>query len=630
MASPIKSFGEFFSEYGPMPKRRLAPGFGRPATGGPTTLERPETGGPTMLERPQTPRRPSTPTFDRTTGAEVPEKAPPTVLEPESRPSASVSESYGAPTQPAPQPTAETPAAATPFASSGSSGKALSMYGYKAPQSSQDFWNQIFAPVTGGVAGGFEQLGGAVGEFREQAGDLRSFEDVGGEAMLRQAVESGDPIAMEAARAAIGADYTGPQGLDPETLAALRREFQDIAPYAQNLSSVGGVSALLEEARPGLSTGSRRTEAQRLLESPEFQELTRTLGRDIGYLGGKTEAERLAAEDFARQREESEADIGRLARETLEGQRGTIDEELQQRIDAAQAQERAAAEAYDYFTKTGDASRLQSLDLGLDPAMFDTELSALDREAQAAREGILADPRYERIKDIPLMDLAITSHGSRRYDWDPEWWAANKDELLETYGKKGVGKLKALARARQKELKESGFDTGGAGREAGKYSGVESLYTEDLFDPQAGYEQFVSFDPGDVATKANLASGEQRTEYNRIQDLLGRVDTLRESDPHQAAQIATDLEGWAEAQRAQYEDARAQLEELGYEFDVAAKSARKSYKKAKKKQKEAIGASIGHVIGTLIGTYSPLAATGGSLWGGPAGSAIGKEIGGAV
>lgn len=621
MAAPIKSFGEFFSEYDGM-TRRPQPGL-RPQTGGPLTLEqRPRAGSfanrmPSGFESPETPPRPPTPTFDRTTGREVPQKAPPLVQEPETRPSASASEAYGAPTQPAPQPTADWQPAAqgSAFASSGSSGKAPSMYGYKAPQSSQDFWNQIFAPVTGGIESGYQQLGGAVGGFREAAGDLRTLEDLGGEEALLRAAETGDPEAMAAARAAIGADYTGPAGLDPETLAALQREFQDIAPYAKNLSSVAGVQALLEEARPGLSSGARRTEAQRLLESPEFRELTRTLGRDIGALGGTTERERIAAEDFAREREASEAEIARLARQTLEGRRGTIDEDLERRITEANAREQAAAEAYDYFTKTGDASRLQALDLGFDPSMFETELTALDREAQTAREAIVNDPRYEKIKDIPLMTLGITSHGSRRYEWDPEWWEANKDALLAEYGKKGVGKLKALARARQKELKEGGFDIGGRGREAGKYAGAENIYGEDLFDPQEGWKSYVGYDPGNVATRSNIASEAQRGEYNRIQDLLGQVDTLRDTDPYEAARIESDLEGWATAQREQYEAAREQLEALGYEFDTAAKQQRKSYKKAKKKETAGyVGLGVGAVLGTLIG--NPVL-----------GAAVGQQIG---
>lgn len=595
MAAPIRSFGEFFPEYGPM-------------GGGSRTALRPPTGGGLEfrggygVQRPPTPRRPPTPTFDRTTGREVPEKAPPLIQEPETRPSASAGEAYGAPTQPTPQPTAEVPEGAKPFASSGSSGKAPSMYGYKAPESSQAFWNQIFAPVTGGVASGYEQLGGAVGEFREGAGELRSFDDLGGEAMLERAIASGDPVAMEAARAAIGASYTGPRGLDPETLATLQREFGDISPYAGNLASVAGTSALLEQARPGLSSGARRAEAQRLLEDPEFRDISRSLGKDIGRLGSATEAERLAAEEFARERSESEAEIARLARGVLEGRRGSLDEDLERRIAEAGAQQAAAADAYDYFVKTGDASKLQALDLGFDPSMFETELTALDREAQAARDAILNDPRYERIKDIPLMTLGITSHGSRRYEWDPEWWEANKDALLAQYGKKGVGKLKGLARQRQKELKEGGFDIGGRGREAGKYAGVENIYGEDPFDPQAGYEQFIEYDPGNVATRANIASTAQRSEYNRIQDLLGEASRLEATDPYRAAEVRADLEGWAEAQQEQYEAARSQLEALGYEFDTAAKQQRKSYKKAKKKETAGyVGLGVGAVIGTLIG-----------------------------
>lgn len=514
-----------------------------PQTGGPLTYEAPQTGGPLTYEAP----------------AAVPAEAPPAAPEPPPI--------YGLP-------------------------EPRQLAGYEAPEATRDYYSQLVAPILGNLQEGYGQLGGAVEDFYGQLPDIQSWEALGGPGLLQAALgpASAERLAAEEQlREILGAAYEGPGGL--QGIDDLYDIQTQLDPWGgRNLSSMAGTGALLQDLTPGLTAGMRREEARRLLDDEGYMDYVRQLGRDVGRLRGVTGRETQAAEEAARGQREAAEGLRGAASGALESERGKIEADIAGRLEEARAQREAFERAYEEYGRTGDISLLE--EHGIPAGTFSSELGSLDAEARQVKEGILNDQRFASIKDVPLMQLGISSHGRERLDFPQEWYDANREK----YTKAEMAELKKLARERQKALDEAGFARPTYASEGGKYAGVENLYFGgDVFSAPEDLSQYISMDVGNVATRHSLATEAQRDDFNKINDILGVVDRLEETDPYQAAQLLTDTEAYINDLEAQYEEAFGELKETATAFDKLRKKIRKKYRES--------SSTVGKITGELTDIF---------------------------
>ena len=628
MAQPFRSYSSYFRDL----QGESEP---RPETGGGLTYD-PETGIAPPPEQPETPPIPPTPTFTPF-GEEEPAVAPSADLGPtralsaafggwrRQRPSRSIPRPVvdqqpqtrsvytsnfeydmsgdtrppPAPAQavaPEPAPIAA-PVAPPPPPAIAPPAEIPSLIGYEAPQATQDYYSQLVAPLTEQLGEGFGTLGGAQEEFYGQLPDIQTWQTLGGPALMQTALGASGPerlAAEQQLKEILGTQYAGPAGLALEVVNELYGLQASVQPYgAGELGTMAGAGSLLEEFTPGLTPGMRREEARRLLQSEDYRDLTRQLGRDVSRLGGTTEREIGSAMEAATGQREAGAALRGEATGALSGAREEISTEVGGRLEEARAERQAREAAYEEYSRTGDIGALA--DYGITPETFQSELGDLDVEAKAAKAAVMGDARFQEIADVPLMQLGVSSHGRQKLDFPQEWYDKNKGR----YTKGEMAGLKKLARQRQTALDEAGFARAGwKGNVGGKYAGVESIYFGgDAFTP-GDPSTYISAQQADPATRHNLATQAQREDFNWINEMLGEVDRLQEVDPYQAGEIVADTEAYLDDLETQYEEAFGDIKETAAEFDKMRRRIRKDYRKAKRRSKYAsIGAGVGTVVG---------------------------------
>ena len=378
-------------------------------------------------------------------------------------------------------------------------------------------------------------------------------------------------------RELLGAQYTGAAGLDLEAVSDIYGAASRLSPYgAGGLTSMAGAGSLLETTTPGLTPGMRREESRRMLSDEDYRTFASQVGRDISRLGGTARQEVGAAQEAATGITEAEELLAGTARGALEGRRGEISGDVTGRLETARAERQALDDAYEQYVETGDLSALSAY--GITDETFDTERVQLDREAKEVKAKILGDAKYQSIADVPLMQYGVTSHGREKRDFPQEWYDANKDQ----YTAPEMAELKKLARQRQNELDDAGFAKAKYNEEGGKYSAVENIYFggEDIFDPsEIDPDSFVRVEGGEFATRHSMATAAQREDFNFINDMLGEVDRLQDTDPYEAAQIVTEVEEYITALEVQYQKAFGITEESGKQFDLMRNKARQAYRK---------------------------------------------------
>lgn len=459
---------------------------------------------------------------------------------------------------------------------------------FAAPATSNPLYSGFFDPLAGQIGKGRDALGGAAQIFGQEAGPHRTFESAGGAGAIEQDIETArGGGAFDLKGSLLGADYTGPGGLSQEARDQVAEILGGLQPRGRSLLSHGGAEDLLRGRVPGLTTGQYREEAARILQDPEYRALAQAYGSGIETLASDAARLGIEAEQVAGERRGEEEAIAQAARTYLAGERGEIADPLRARVEEAKARDRAEREAWARFQETGDPAELEGL--GVDPGDFISEASGKRAEAERIKAEVLARPEYERIKDIPLMDLGVSSHGREKLVWPREWFEENKGK----YTKRELRELKDLARARQRDLEAAGFSPGtavgptGRGRltpeereglsraerrelkqekkGAGEFALYDPLYFEDsapdLQLPDA--RQYITREEGVAITPEALATEEERARYNAIQAILGEQDLLEEPTlPYREPEIAGEAERFRADELAAVDAQREALEDL--------------------------------------------------------------------
>lgn len=464
---------------------------------------------------------------------------------------------------------------------------------------SSQLYGGFFGPIHGQIQKGQEVLGEAGRVFGQEAGPHRTFESAGGAGAIEADIGKAREGAFDLGGSLLGADYTGPGGLSQEARDQVAGILGGLQPRGRSLRSQGGVEDLLRGTVPGLTTGQYREEAARILQDPEYQALAAAFGGGIENLASDAARLGIEAEQVAGERRGEEEAIAQAARTYLAGERGEIADPLRARVEEEEARRRGESEAWARFQETGDPAELEGL--GVDPGDFISEASGKRAEADRVKAEVLARPEYEAIKDIPLMDLGVSSHGREKLVWPREWFEENKGK----YTKRELRELKDLARARQRDLEAAGFSPGtavgptgrgrltpeereGLSREerrelkqekkgAGEFALYDPLYFEDsapdLQLPDA--RQYITREEGVAITPEALATEEERARYNAIQAILGEQDLLEEPTlPYREPEITQDEERFRE-------DLGAREEALGELSRKWKRGVRRSRRKAR-------------------------------------------------
>lgn len=490
-------------------------------------------------------------------------------------------------------------------------------------QKSGSLASRLFDPISKGATGGQETLSSAADLFKHEAGPSRTYESTGAEGTLSEAYKTGSEDAMGKAREYLAAEYTGPQGLDPNTVAGLQKLTEDLKAREKALQTGGGLSTLIGQSVSGLTPGEALFEAKR--ELPGAKVKARDLGfEQVNPLVARLLEESRGAEAFAKQRTGEEADIAEKSKGFLTGERTTISDAIDALIADRLAGQQAGEEAFaGIMGAEGQDAWLKAIrdaapwlvsppgedgGAGLSGAalaeQFFTPGMAKSKEAEAAFQAIMNDPRFAGISQYDPLELGVSGRGKQVYDLGGE----DIRKVVEDPA------LRKLLYDRQQEL-EAAFDplrgqarpfsrTPGGG---GELAAFKPLYGGDGFQAADPREHF-SFDPGIRPSRGNSSTEEQRDQFNRINDLLGELDRISETDPFRAASIFADADKYLADEEKALEEHKGELTENAKDWVQKVKKLRKSYRK--KAREEAYG-KIAGVIGGAIGGKAGEQATSG-------------------
>jgi len=466
-----------------------------------------------------------------------------------------------------------------------------------SPESTQSrtLYDRLFSPIFTGVEEGDAALSEATDLFRADAGPSRTYESVGGAGAVQSAVETGDAPSVEAVKGYAGASYGGPQGLDSATMGGLQQLYQQMR-ARQGAFRGGGLQTLIREAAPGVTRGEARFESKRVLGDEAFRGQARTTAPLVRQFGSRLGVASQGAQDFAAQRTSEEDALREATRAALSGRKGDINASLAEQIAAAQQQQQGVQERYN--------AAVAPEGLAKDPefaAMFGTDSQALLDEANKAFSGVIGDPRYASVAEFDPLQLMLTKRGSEGYqlagDYKPGDWLDPTDAPGLT-----PQKVQTL-RERQKAL-EAQFGRG----EGAKYGEVRPLYDFGVGSYQGGQPtQYMGLDLGMKPSRENVSTADQRTQFNRITDMLGEIEKIAEAgDPYRAAQIFTDVDTYLADEEAYMESRSKELTKRERTWKNTVNKARKKYRKAKRNAKMAEVMALVSLSG--IGIPSDIAA----------------------
>ena len=484
---------------------------------------------------------------------------------------------FAAPQQQQPQQAFAAPAGQAP---------SINVAGYAAPQLPTNL-SKYFAPLSTQLKTGRESLGQATSAFTTAAGPYRSYGSIGGEEILRAGVERDTDLARqnqeeEAARALVGARYAGPTGLDQGTLDRLNQQLTGLRSQAGGLTTTAGAAELLRGAAPGLTAGQRQFEARRLLGTEGFrsaarstQEQTRQLMSD--YLRSQSEAAAIA-----QARTEQEADISAQSRRYLTEAQTPIEQAIGERVAATQEQENALRSAYERAMTTGSMEDLAALGQasGVDVSGFNTIGRQNEARAQEIYRSVVEDPKYETIREVPMMGLRIDKHGKQGWSWDDD----TAKQLREQLGERAFQATKKLAIQRQQAFGNTELAAGNV-RKQGlgslaiynplvQYGGQEAGFDPLAVQPYLGYEQ------GTGARRENIATADERARLNAIANILGSSQRLGEEE-YRGSVFRADPTAYAALEAEQIAALQKQTEQQAAAWRKMSDKARKQYLESK-------------------------------------------------
>ena len=451
---------------------------------------------------------------------------------------------------------------------------------------------RLINPINTGVAAGQQGLQQAETGFYEQAGPERTYESTGAQDSLQGAVYDPTEQNAQAAQGFLGASYAGPQGLNGE---GFQSSLDDVRARAGALSG-GQLQSYISNTVAGLTPGMARLDARQLSENQGFRDQRQAARSTVDDLYAQFAQSQQAAQDYAQKRQTQEQSIADQSRDYLTGERGTLDSTLQQAVQAADARNDAVGEAYKGLSQGGSYNDLQGVDsefLGFNPQDFNSPGRQQLSQANIQKASILNDPRYASLSP-DIGNIRINSHGHERFTVDPEGKTNRGDLSKKEY---------ELYKDRYSELEDI-FSPGRRAkgkREAGELSTVKPLnYSGDVggdFKP-AEVGKYLYMEEGTSPSRENVSTEKQRGVFNRINELLGEVDRIGESEPFRAAIIAADVDRYLADEESTLKERAGKLDESKQAWSKTVKKARRKYNRAK------AGSSwggLGGIVGAALG-----------------------------
>lgn len=490
----------------------------------------------------------------------------------------------------------------------------------------EDLTSRLLSPINQGAQQGQQQAQALGEQFAQQAGPTgQTYESRGGPQAIEKYVEAdfgdlGETGAKEQAAGLVGAQYQGPTQLDQTQTQQLQQNAQLLQDRANALTTGGGLQGYLQQATPGVNLGQARFEAQRLRRNQDFADRALQANQAASFNMARLLAEQNQARELGQTRISEEEEIARKAREDLTGRRGSIDEDIQKRVDEANAQRKRSEEAYKRFQETGDVSNLAGL-ADFDVGEFDTEGAIRAQEAQRIYEKIMSMPEYEAIRDMGPLSLTYNPRGRETYSLgQPE---LGRGDLLYKRGVEGgpTDEQRDLLESRQRRL-EKYFSPGRYNenaREAGAYADVAPMYYAGgdleaaLYSPRDA-RGYTGFEDASRATRGNQSTEDERGMYNRIADLLNSEQRIQASeDPYREARITADTDRYRSDEERELAARERLLSGEAEDWQKTVKGARKQYRRARdadrlsKPFKEVLGSFGGKDIGNAFaGTATSL------------------------
>ena len=488
--------------------------------------------------------------------------------------------------------------------------------------------SKLFDPVTGATQAGEEQLTEFADLFRTEAGPSRTFGGIGGEETLESAVMGGP---LGPAQELVGAQYQGPFGLDPEAAGGLMALTGQLRAREQALGTGGGISEILTQSTPGITGGEARFTAEDLL-TPEYRTQLGEVTAGIDPFAGRLEEEILGTQAFAQQRTGEEEEIARLSGEYLTGRQAGIETGIETEVRTQLDRQAEATDIWSDVTQASSATEIADvlrkaqesgiMDPSVDVDRFNTELQQAITAAPEQYQAILDQEKYASLKDVPIGEIGVDNKGRQTYLIDGK-------DFRTVLGAKSA---EAVAfKQRQGELEEAFSPARGRpfpmGRPTGEEPSIGQLasplyFGEDINVPQI--REFLNFDPGIRPSRGNVSTEEQRSQFNRIQEIMGNLDRIAESTtPFRAATIGASLDEYLAAEEEALTAQKETLDEGGKQWFNMVKKARKDYRKAERESDWGkVGAVVGGVLGAVVGTV-----VGGPGLGTVAGTGIGAGVG---
>lgn len=358
------------------------------------------------------------------------------------------------------------------------------------------------------------------------------------------------------------AQYTGPQGFDPEAFSGIQQDINQLQGYVSGLATGQALPTAISQATPGLTPGEARYEAERLV-SPEYFQETQGFESALEELGREAEREARQAERYARQREGQEERVRGRAQRLLEARQGRILESAGERLAERQGQAQAQRDLYSQALEA--LSQGQPLPAGIPGAEgFQTQAQELVGTAREAAQDIMS--QYPNLEP-GTGELFMTGKGDLRVRF-PDWLVERYPELQGQVFSVGPSEWTSGRMAeyppevrdfieREWALQslflpgEFEWSGGGFQREPGApdYSAVNPLYFGAALELPP-VENYLTFQQAQGLNLAAATTAEQRRVYNAIAGLLGQARTLQEAgQPYQAAQIMADVGGYIQDER---------------------------------------------------------------------------------
>jgi hypothetical protein len=544
----------------------------------------------------------------------------------------------------------QSPTSIAPSTEAGQSYK-INVGDYSNPGVS-DLYKSLFSPITSGVQTAGKKLQDTTSNFVTGLGNRRTWESLGGEGYMNDILSGAKP--EQEGKDLIKASYSG-GGLDQASIDELTGELTLLKPWQNAFKTGQATEDLLQQSAPNLTTGERKFEAKSLRKNPDYVQSEQNIQKSLSDILADYDRSQAEARGIAQQKAADESGIAQNTQTYLKSAGGAYETAWDKIIADEQAKNKTLQDAWTKFqTGPGVLSDLNAIPEsgreGWTPDQFSTDTRKRYEEGAQVYNGIVGDPKYASIKDVPLMSLAVNDHGYERMDFDPEWWAEHQGEHTSSEW----SKIKELARQRQKDLKTAGFEgtrygsseawsspyggmeqgrytgvienkaVGGTG--TGKYSDLFPLYFGNPIDmPTLNSEEYFHFDPGVSPARQNVSTEDQRAIYNRIQRILDEVigsDTQMQDpeEAYRAAKVVGEIGDYLADETKALNAQKGELVANQNEWRKFVQGAHAQYEHAKKKAAWGkVGKIVGGIAGSAFGPLGPVTIPAGVYLGGKAG-----------